>query len=76
MASKALSQSTLIESIIKPITGPYFPGQSHKPAAPAPPLDVEELLWLKEHTMRDHSEIMRMFTRFINLYPSGKIFQQ
>ena len=53
-----------------------FSGQSHKAASLSPPLDVEVLLWLQERTGRDSSEILRMYTRFINLYPSGKILKQ
>ena len=51
-------------------------GQSRKDAALANPLDAEVILWLKDHSNRDHPEILKMHARFINRYPSGKILKQ
>ena len=55
---------------------PCIAGQSRKDAALAKPLDAEVILWLKDHSNRDHPEILKMHARFINRYPSGKILKQ
>ena len=55
---------------------PCIVGQSRKDAALAKPLDAEVILWLKDHSNRDHPEILKMHARFINRYPSGKILKQ